>query len=238
MYALHNGAAKTTYDTIVVAGFITQWPASPCTVQTMGDCTLRRCSFLDGGTMMPLTNVSAGTVTFTGLTGPIVLSRDPGPAPNSLNWYQSDLGAVPWNDGATFGFQAPGAVAPAFAITVPAASRLRILTPPTLGTQARTFERASGVHITWKPVAAGTVQVIASVLPDLVLTCQAPGNAGGMTIPPEALAPLPATGGGIGADLFTETTQTTGGWPLSVHTTTYGEDDQSGASWSGKLILQ
>src|SRR5436305_8582525 len=121
MYALHNGAVQSSYDTVVVARFITQWPAPPCKVQTMGDCTLTRCEFTDGGASLASTYVDAGTVTFTGAGGPIALDRAVDPDPNFANWYQADLGTATWNEGATFELQGTGGVAPAFMITVPAA---------------------------------------------------------------------------------------------------------------------
>ena len=157
-----------------------------CSYQTDGPCQIETCL---QGTESP--RPGAGDVTITGTS--------PGLAAPALSSGYADVSGTQdlWTGGEAVRIRAPGAMVPAFDVTLTAPGSA---TPVTPAAGAVTVTRGQPMTLTWSGGAAagaGTTYVAVLQTPTVVLKCSFAAAAGTGTVPGSAIMQLPAGGSGM-----------------------------------------
>lgn len=235
-------------DTEAAAAFSTYGGSDggPCTVAPAGACQLRSCprdADMGGGiaASVPRTFVGAGTVTLTTPAGAMPLMFS---SMNGMYSLALPKGSA-WSGGESYTFSATGDVVPPFTVALMAPGRPRMLTPPRPGANQPnpTVTRAVGLPVTWKPASPGTIAIVVNGdMPDAFLTvkCTTAASAGSYTVPPEALAAIPAAAvnTGVTADVSTTATTTAADWPVTFTADAVPDDDAANLPWILGITLQ
>jgi hypothetical protein len=144
-----------------------------------------------GGDAGPVPAGTAGTITLTGGSRPIVLEPDDqglypaAPLPDSPLW----LG------GESLRFSAAGAEVPAFQTVLTAPGEITIV-EPAVGGGDLTLSRDAGLGLIWLGGQLGFTVVLGISTPTVALSCSYPADSGSALVSPVALANLPLFGEG------------------------------------------
>jgi hypothetical protein len=161
-----------------------------CSWRVVGTCNVLRCA--TGG--LPLSNLSAGTISITGGSTPATLM------PASDNTY-SYSGIVSFSPGANVLFAASGAEVPSWSTSVSFPSPITVTSPA--ANQSPAIDHTKDFAIAWS--GGGSSKVLATVeesVPDRLveITCLFDAAGGSATIPSAALSDLePSTTLGSGS---------------------------------------
>jgi hypothetical protein len=169
-----------------------------CSQGSAGDCSWFSCP---AGTPLGYTTqyVTAGTLTVTGATAPIVLmppAADAGPYGPQYDWGSTPGGAT-FGPGSTLTVAASGDTVPPFMATVTMPDLLTVTSPTPDFTGTVTVFQSKDLPITWTGATSGTIQVLMSQSDNNVniqMVCQFPASAGTRTVPAATLSNL-ALGG-------------------------------------------
>jgi hypothetical protein len=186
---------RATFETLVVndpdAG-------AACTQGAAGDCSWISCP---AGTPLGYTTqyVTAGTVTVTGATAPIVVvptAGDAGPYGPEYDWSATPGGAT-FGPGSTLNVAASGDTVPPFLASVTMPDLLTVTSPTPDFSDTVTVFQSKDLPVTWTGATSGTIQVSmlqSSTAVNIQMVCQFPASAGSRTIPAATLSNL-ALGG-------------------------------------------
>jgi len=214
-------------QTIVGSGAVASYtlpgtPANCPAPTTVGSCQLfPGCSSTASGA----TQVSAGTVTVTGLaTSPVVLN----PISASNNGYISaSYTSYLWTASvpATVTVSGSGSV-PAYTMNLDTPSPITITAPAPTGFAttgpAYGFSRSSDLVVTWTGGVQGQVVIGLSNMgtaPTATIACSVAASAGTVTIPASLMSGFGAMAG-FTASVTTSTTKTVGDWLMEFQATT------------------
>jgi hypothetical protein len=223
--------ASGELHTSIAADFATSdGKPGPCSREVADGCSVEYCPRDDaGGQSSPnLTLVSGGMATLSGDGAPITFSTS-GTADVNRSW----------SGGESLSLQVAGDVAPGFSASLTAPGRTNVLTPamPMNGQTTVPVTRTVGFSLTWQPVSPGDMQVVLEA-PYYTVTCTLPGDKGAYTVPPSALARLPADPVNASAGVVAATQTTAGAWPMVMTALAPANDNASGAMWAVRLSLQ
>jgi hypothetical protein len=205
-----------------------------CSQGAAGDCFWSSCTAgaPPGGAIH---YVTAGTLTVTGATAPIVLmpsAADAGPFGPEYDWSPTPGGAT-FGPGSKLTLAASGDTVPPFMATVTIPDLLTVTSPAPDNTNTVTVFQSKDLPITWTGGTGGTIQVFLFQYTTTVntqMSCQFPASGGTRTIPAATLANL-ALGGmaafsptvtGIGIFASNSAQAMAAGWTVNVSGTTPG----------------
>jgi hypothetical protein len=183
---------------------------STCTEVVVGTCTVTDCSALiDAGVPPNGVQVSAGSLTFTGLAdGGVTLSPGLGGT-----YSQTFTGAV-FVEGMPLGVSATGAEVPAFAAQVVAPARARVTAPQCPQGTCPETSKSVGFAVSW---TGGSGDVAVKVISSGVrVECLYSASAGSGAVPPAALATLPAGMALLYVSTQSRVTVQAGAFPVKV----------------------
>jgi hypothetical protein len=220
--------------------FFGVWSFGACQVVEVGSQFSQTDGGSEAGTV--LTEVSAGTLTVSGGTAPVVIAPTNTAGYVSYS-YQSTSGAgdggPSFAAGDTLTVSASGAAAPAFSATVTVPGTIQVTEPPppsptlpdgaplVFPMLAAPIARTTDLPIAWTGGSSGNVLVALSSS-GTSIECLFPESAGSAVIPAAALSYLPQTptDGGLGAAFEISPMSTravvTSGWGIQVQVTGTG----------------
>jgi len=196
-----TAAGQTFSSGLLLANFFeipAQFPG--CTNTIVGGCTISDCSAAaDAGTPPDGGQVSAGTLTFTGLAdGGVTLTAT---GSGYLQQIQGQLFVA----GSALQVSSSGGVVPVFTAALTAPVSAVLTTPACPLSNCGMVSKAAGLPVAWTGGGTGNISVQVFAAAGQV-SCSFPAASGSATIPAAALAGIPQ---GVGSLLFSSTASTT-----------------------------
>lgn len=201
-----------------------------CTLKPIDGCTIEVCTMLSTGDL-----VGAGTIDVNGGLFPLVLGET-SPGVYAITSF-GDAGGVKqlWVGGDTLQVTASGEVAPAFTATLGTPTQITVTTPlPT------TVARSVPLTVTWLQ-GAGNVAIDlqeTSGEAGYFLECLFPVASQAGTVPPDALATLPASAAAqLSVGTVTMTEVGASGWSMRVFART-DANDTADKEYAGNVTVE